>query len=46
MLAFFRMLLGCLLTAIAIVVLAAGAGYWVYHDVTELGPLAEARHPS
>ena len=43
MLAFFRMLIGCLLTAIVIVVAVAGAGYWVYRDVTDLGPLAEAR---
>ena len=42
MLAFFRMLLGCLLTAIVIVAVAAGTGYWVYRDVTEPGPLSEA----
>ncbi|HXP05755.1 MAG TPA: endolytic transglycosylase MltG [Stellaceae bacterium] len=42
MLAFFRMLVGCLLTAIVIVVAAAGAGYWVYRDVTDPGPLKEA----
>jgi len=41
MLAFLRMLLGCLLTAIVIVAVAAGTGYWVYRDVTEPGPLAE-----
>src|ERR1700676_919274 len=40
MLAFLRMLVGCLLTAIVIVVAAAGAGYWVYRDVTDPGPLA------
>src|SRR6202047_1793185 len=43
MLAFFRMLIGCLLTAIVIVVAVAGAGDWGYRDVTDLGPLAEAR---
>src|SRR5262245_61638744 len=43
MLAFFRMLLGCLFTAVAIVAIAAGGGYWVYRDVTDPGPLAAAR---
>jgi UPF0755 protein len=43
MLAFLRMLIGCLLTAIVIVVGGAGAGYWVYRDVTDPGPLTEAR---
>jgi UPF0755 protein len=42
MVAFFRMLIGCLLTAIFIVVAAGAAGYWVYRDVTGPGPLAEA----
>jgi UPF0755 protein len=42
MLAFIRMLVGCFLTAVAIVVAAAGAGYWVYTDVTSAGPLAAA----
>jgi UPF0755 protein len=42
MLAFIRMLIGCLLTAVAIVGVAAGVGFWVYHDVTEPGPLAAA----
>jgi peptidoglycan lytic transglycosylase G len=42
MLAFLRMLIGCLLTAIVIVAAAAGAGYWVYRDATDPGPLAEA----
>jgi len=42
MLAFLRMLIGCLMTAIAIVVAAGGAAYWVYHDVSAPGPLAEA----
>ena len=41
MLAFLRMLVGCLLTAIVIVAAAAGAGYWVYRDVTDPGPLKE-----
>jgi len=41
-LAFLRMLVGCLLTAIAIVAAAAGAGYWLYRDVTDPGPLKEA----
>jgi UPF0755 protein len=39
MLAFIRMLVGCFLTALAIVVVAAGAGYWTYRDVTDAGPL-------
>jgi len=43
MLAFLRMLIGCLLTAIVIVVGGAAAGYWLYRDVTDPGPLAEAR---
>jgi UPF0755 protein len=43
MLAFFRMLIGCMLTAIVIVAAAGGAGYWVYRDVTDPGPLTEAR---
>jgi UPF0755 protein len=43
MLAFFRMLIGCLLTAVIIVVAAAGTGFWVYHDVSDPGPLADAR---
>jgi UPF0755 protein len=42
MLALLRMLVGCLLTAIVIVAAAAGAGYWVYRDVTDPGPLKEA----
>lgn len=42
MLAFLRMLVGCLLTAIVIVGAAAGAGYWVYRDVSDPGPLKEA----
>lgn len=42
MLAFFRMLVGCFLTALAIVAVAAGAGYWAYQDVTAPGPLAAA----
>ena len=41
MLAFFRMLIGCLLTAIVIVAVAGGAGYWVYRDVSDPGPLGE-----
>jgi UPF0755 protein len=43
MLAFLRMLIGCLLTAIVIVAAVGGAGYWVYRDVTDPGPLTEAR---
>jgi len=42
-LAFLRMLIGCLLTAIVIVVGAGGAGYWIYRDVTDPGPLAQSR---
>jgi UPF0755 protein len=42
MLAFFRMLLGCFVTAVAIVGVAGGVGLWVHHDVTGPGPLAEA----
>jgi UPF0755 protein len=40
--AFFRMLIGCFVTAVAIVGVAAGIGYWTYQDVTQPGPLAEA----
>jgi UPF0755 protein len=43
MLAFLRMLLGCLFTAVAIVAVAAGVGYWAYRDVTDPGPLAATR---
>jgi UPF0755 protein len=43
MLAFLRMLIGCLLAAVLIVAAGAGGGYWVYRDVTEPGPLGEAR---
>jgi UPF0755 protein len=43
MLAFIRMLIGCLVTAVVIVAVGAGVGYWVYGDVTSPGPLAEAR---
>src|SRR5258708_29568791 len=43
MLAFLRMLVGCLLTAIVIVATTAGAGYWLYRDVNDPGPLKEAR---
>jgi UPF0755 protein len=42
MMAFFRMLVGCLLTALVIVLVGVGASYWIYHDVTDPGPLAEA----
>jgi UPF0755 protein len=41
-LAFIRMLIGCFVTAVAIVGVAAGIGYWTYQDVTQPGPLAEA----
>ena len=43
MLAFIRMLIGCLVTAIAIVGAAAGVGYWTYQDVTGPGPLHAAQ---
>ena len=43
MLAFLRMLIGCLLTAIIIVVAGAGVGYWIFHDVSAPGPLDAAR---
>lgn len=43
MLGFLRMLLGCLFTAVAIVAVVAAAGYWLYRDVTDPGPLAAAR---
>ena len=42
MLAFLRMLAGCFLTALAIVGGLAGAGYWIYRDVNDAGPLREA----
>jgi UPF0755 protein len=41
-LAFIRMLIGCFVTAVAIVGVAAGIGYWTYQDVTQPGPSAEA----
>lgn len=43
MLAFFRMLIGCFVTAVIIVAGGAAAGYWVYRDVTGPGPLPETR---
>jgi UPF0755 protein len=42
MLAFIRMLVGCFLTAVVIVGGMAGAGYWVYRDINEPGPLPAA----
>jgi UPF0755 protein len=39
MLALIRMLVGCFITAVAIVGLTAGVGYWIYTDVTKPGPL-------
>jgi len=42
MLAFIRMLIGCFVTAVAIVAALAGGGYWVYRDVTGTGPLAQS----
>jgi UPF0755 protein len=43
MLAFLRMLLGCFLTALAIVIVGAGVGYWGYRDVNDPGPLQAAQ---
>lgn len=43
MLAFIRMLIGCFVTAVAIVAGAAGVAYWAYHDVTDPGPLHAAQ---
>jgi UPF0755 protein len=43
MLAFFRMLIGCFVTAVAIVAGAAGVGYWTYQDVNGPGPLHAAQ---
>ena len=42
MLAFFRMLIGCFVTAVVIVGAVAGIGYWTYQDVTMPGPLTAA----
>lgn len=42
-LAFIRMLIGCFVTALVIVAGVAGLGYWTYQDVTQPGPLADAR---
>jgi UPF0755 protein len=42
MLAFFRMLIGCFITALVIVVGVAGVGYWAYRDVNDPGPLQAA----
>lgn len=41
MLAFIRMLIGCLVTAVVIVAVAGGFGYWAYRDVNTPGPLTE-----
>jgi UPF0755 protein len=43
MLAFIRMLIGCFITAVAIVAAAAGVGYWTYQDVNGPGPLHAAQ---
>jgi UPF0755 protein len=43
MLAFFRMLVGCFITAVAIVAALAGVGYWGYQDVNGPGPLRAAQ---
>jgi UPF0755 protein len=42
MLAFFRMLFGCFVTAVAIVAVLAGIAYWTYQDLNQPGPLAAA----
>jgi UPF0755 protein len=42
MLAFIRMVVGCFLTAVAIVGATAAAGFWVYRDVAAPGPLTAA----
>jgi UPF0755 protein len=43
MLAFIRMLIGCFVTAVAIVGGAAGVAYWTYQDVNGAGPLTAAQ---
>jgi UPF0755 protein len=43
MLAFIRMLIGCFVTAVAIVAGAAGVAYWTYQDVSGPGPLTAAQ---
>jgi UPF0755 protein len=43
MLAFLRMLIGCFLTAVAIVAAGGGVGYWAYRDVSGPGPLQAAQ---
>lgn len=43
MLAFIRMLIGCFVTAVAIVAGGAAAVYWVYHDINAPGPLHAAQ---
>ncbi len=43
MLALFRMLVGCFITAVAIVAALSGVGYWGYHDVSGPGPLQAAQ---
>jgi len=43
MLAFIRMVVGCFIAAVLIVAVTAGAGYWVYQDVTGPGPLQGAQ---
>jgi len=43
MLAFIRMLVGCFLTALAIVAGVAGVGYWGYRDINDPGPLKAAQ---
>jgi UPF0755 protein len=41
MLALIRMLIGCLIAALLIVAGGVAAGYWVYTDVSEPGPLTD-----
>ena len=43
MLAFLRMLIGCFVTALAIVAGVGALGYWTYQDINQPGPLTEAR---
>jgi UPF0755 protein len=43
MLAFIRMLIGCFVTALAIVAILAGVGYWGYRDINDPGPLQAAQ---
>jgi UPF0755 protein len=43
MLSFIRMVIGCFVTAVAIVAVTGAVGYWTYRDITDPGPLQAAQ---